>query len=92
MKTNKVKKLRILKEVSQQWLATKSNLSISAIRKIEDNQQVSSELLEGINYLKNVSKKATASEKGYWKQLQDIFGNEKNYDEAIVEATSEKLQ
>ena len=73
------------------WVDHALNWQHGITRKIEDNQQVSSELLEGINYLKNVSKKATASEKRYLKQLQDIFGNEKNYDEAIAEATSEKL-
>lgn len=73
------------------WVDYALNWQHGIERKIEDNQHVSSELLEGIHYLKTVSKKATATEKMYLKHLQDIFQDEHKYSEAISEAISEKL-
>lgn len=60
-------------------------------RKIQDNQRVKSELLEGAEYIKSVLKMADASEKEYLKSVAKSFTTEKEYDKAITEATSQKL-
>ena len=73
------------------WVDYALNWQHGIHRKIDDNQKVTSELLEGIAFLKAISKKATASEKMYLKHLQNIFVNDDAYDEAIHEAVSNKL-
>ncbi|MBE9490795.1 MAG: alpha-1,4-glucan--maltose-1-phosphate maltosyltransferase [Bacteroidetes bacterium] len=73
------------------WVDYALNWKHGISRKIQDNQKVTSELLEGVNFIRSINKKATATEKKYLKHIQDIFGNKKKYDEAIEEATSEKL-
>ena len=49
------------------WVDYALNWQHGIHRKIDDNQIVHSELLEGIDFLKKCSKKATASEKKYLK-------------------------
>ncbi len=73
------------------WVDHALNWQHGIGRKIEDNQEVSSELLEGITFIKTISKKATAKEKTYLQHLQDIFASKEDYEEAITEAVSEKL-
>jgi len=73
------------------WVDYALNWQHGIHRKIDDNQKVTSELLEGIDFLKTISKKVTASEKMYLKHLQNIFVNEHDYEEAINEAISDKL-
>jgi len=73
------------------WVDYALNWQHGIQRKIDDNQKVTSELLEGIAFLKAISKKATASEKMYLKHLQNVFVNDNAYDEAIQEASSNKL-
>ncbi len=73
------------------WVDDALNWQHGISRKIDDNQKVTSELLEGIIYIKAVSKKATASEKKYLKHLETIFVDDVHYDDAIKEAVSEKL-
>jgi len=74
------------------WVDYALNWRHGIIRKIEDGQYVSSELLEGAEYINQVLKKATSKEdKAYLKHLEDIFKNEDAYGEALNEATSEKL-
>lgn len=62
------------------------------IRKIDDNQHVKSELLEGVDYLNFCAKSATTSEKKYLKNLIDLFKNEEFYHQAISEAKSNTLK
>ena len=73
------------------WVDYALNWQHGIQRKIEDNQIVKSELLEGILFLKSLSEKAHDNEKEYLKHLQHIFGSEPDYDEAIKAATSKKL-
>lgn len=73
------------------WVDYALNWQHGIERKIEDNQHVKSELLEGIVYLKPLLKKATATEKDYIQNCIDIFGDESKYDQAVIEAKSNKL-
>ena len=75
----------------QGWVDYTLNWQYGIGRKIEDNQQVKSELLEGIELIKPLLEKATSDEKNYLNHLISIFNNEANYTEAIAEARSEKL-
>ena len=61
-------------------------------RKIEDGQTVTSELLEGVEYLQKLIEKATKQEKEYLQKLAAQFENASDYKEAIAQATSEKLK
>jgi len=73
------------------WVDYALNWQHGLIRKIEDNQHVKSELLEGIEFIKIIANKVSATEKTYLKGLQDLFSDEQNYNVAISEARSEKL-
>ena len=73
------------------WIDYALNWQHGIHRKIDDNQHVNSELLEGIAFLKNCSEKGDDSEKGYLNYLIEIFGDSNRYNEAIEEATSERL-
>jgi len=73
------------------WVDYALNWQHGITRKIEDSQKVTSELLEGVEYLKIVAKNATEIEKKYLKQLQEIFSNEKDYEKAIDAAVSHDL-
>ncbi|MDY7394756.1 alpha-1,4-glucan--maltose-1-phosphate maltosyltransferase [Aureibaculum sp. 2210JD6-5] len=73
------------------WVDYALNWQHGIIRKIQDGQHVKSELLEGIEFAKEIGKKAGSKEKEYLKHLQKIFKNESSYDEAIKEASSNKL-
>ncbi|RNC87340.1 MAG: alpha-1,4-glucan--maltose-1-phosphate maltosyltransferase [Winogradskyella sp.] len=70
------------------WVDYALNWQHGIERKIDDNQYVKSELLEGREYLKPLLKKATASEKKYIQNCIDIFADESKYDQAIAEAKS----
>jgi len=73
------------------WVDYALNWQHGIERKIDDNQHVTSELLEGIDFVKKCAKKATASEKKYLNHLAKIFADSNTYNEAISEAVSEKL-
>jgi len=73
------------------WVDYALNWQYGITKKIEDNQSVISELSEGVEYLKETSKKATTAEKAYLKQLQIIFVDQHSYNNAIAEAKSDKL-
>ncbi|MGZ2371413.1 alpha-1,4-glucan--maltose-1-phosphate maltosyltransferase [Ancylomarina sp. YFZ004] len=73
------------------WVDYALNWQDGLSRKIEDNQEVKSELLEGVAYIKEVLKKALAKEKAYLKNLLEIFCDQTKYETAIKEAVSEKL-
>lgn len=73
------------------WVDYALNWQHGIERKIDDNQHVKSELLEGVTYLKPLLKKASKNEKEYLAHCIDCFENESKYDDAIKEATSHKL-
>lgn len=73
------------------WVDYALNWQHGIHRKIDDHQIVHSELLEGIGFLKKCEKKATNSEKTYLKELIIIFADTSKYNEAVVEAVSDKL-
>jgi starch synthase (maltosyl-transferring) len=75
----------------QGWVDYALNWKHGITRKIEDNQHVKSELLEGIEYLKELETKVSKKEKEYLSYLKNLFLNEAEYEIAILEAQSEKL-
>ncbi|MBF2709487.1 alpha-1,4-glucan--maltose-1-phosphate maltosyltransferase [Flavobacterium soyangense] len=73
------------------WVDYALNWQHGIERKIQDNQHVNSELLEGAEYVKTVLKFANDQEKEYLEKLAAYFTNESDYDKAIEEATSSYL-
>ncbi|UMB61264.1 alpha-1,4-glucan--maltose-1-phosphate maltosyltransferase [Lutibacter sp. A80] len=73
------------------WVDYALNWQHGIHRKIDDHQIVHSELLEGLDFLKKCEKKATVSEKKYLKKLIGFFSDTSKYNDAIKEATSQKL-
>ena len=73
------------------WVDYAFNWQHGITRKIEDNQRVTSELQEGVEYINAILKKATAKEKKYLKHVASIFTEEKYYEEAITEVLGDKL-
>jgi starch synthase (maltosyl-transferring) len=74
------------------WIDYALNWRHGIIRKIDDGQYVTSELLEGAEYLKTIIKNITSKEdKAYLKELANIFTDESQYDKAVNEATSVRL-
>jgi starch synthase (maltosyl-transferring) len=73
------------------WVDYALNWQHGIERKIDDNQYVKSELLEGIEHLKAVKSKADKNESLYLDKLITLFSDEAHYKEAIKEATSESL-
>ncbi len=74
------------------WTDYALNWRHGAIRKIDDGQQITSELLEGREHLANIEKEAiTTQQKKYIKKLSDVFKDENLYNEAIKEVKSETL-
>ena len=75
----------------QGWVDYALNWQHGIKRKIDDNQHVKSELLEGVQFVKEVIDNHPSCDKAYLEHLHHIFGNEPSYDEAIKEACSDKL-
>jgi len=75
----------------QGWVDYALNWQDGIKRKIDDGQTVTTELLEGVQFLKKVAKNAVQTEKNYLKQLEALFEDGSLYDKAIKEATSKKL-
>jgi starch synthase (maltosyl-transferring) len=73
------------------WVDYALNWQHGIGRKIEDNQHVKSELLEGITFLKPLLKKTTKSEKEYLTNCIESFEDELQYENAVKEARSKKL-
>lgn len=73
------------------WVDYALNWQHGIERKIDDNQYVKSELLEGVEYIKPLLKKVTASEKKYLQNCIDAFGDDNRYEEALKEARSQEL-
>lgn len=74
------------------WVDYALNWQHGISRKIEDGQHVTSELSEGVLYLKQVMKKADPEEKKYLKGLVSLFGSERDYNEAVEASESKKLK
>ena len=74
------------------WVDYALNWQHGTERKIQDNQHVKSELLEGAEYVWAVQKLADDSENEYLNTVAHYFSNESDYDAAIHEATSNKLK
>ncbi len=76
----------------QGWVDHALNWQHGIIRKIEDQQQVKLELLEGIEHLKTIKNKSSSSERIYIDHLEKLFKNGQRYDEAIAEASGQELK
>ncbi|MCA0131645.1 alpha-1,4-glucan--maltose-1-phosphate maltosyltransferase [Winogradskyella alexanderae] len=75
----------------QGWVDHPLNWQHGIERKIDDNQHVKSELLEGVTYLKPLLTKVTKEEKDYLIYCIDCFNDEAKYNDAIQEARSQSL-
>lgn len=73
------------------WVDYALNWQHGTERKIQDNQYVKSELLEGAEYCEAILKEVTASEKKYLMEAIKVFQDEKQYDKAVQIALSHEL-
>jgi len=73
------------------WIDYALNWQHGTERKIQDNQHVKSELLEGAEYVNAVIKSADKTETAYLKKIAKSFITEKEYDVAVQEAMSDQL-
>ena len=89
--TFKVEKQGLYSYFVEGWVDYALNWQHGTERKINDNQYVKSELLEGAEYVKSVIEFANDSEKEYLEKLVVYFTNESDYDKAIQEAMSPEL-
>ena len=74
------------------WVDYALNWQHGTERKINDNQYVKSELLEGAEYVNSVIKHADVTEKVYLKKIATCFTDESEYDNAIKEVLSDQLK
>lgn len=89
--TFKVEKQGLYSYFVEGWVDYALNWQHGTERKIQDNQYVKSELLEGAEYVNSVMNLANDSEKEYLVKLAAYFTNEFEYDMAIREAMSSEL-
>ena len=73
------------------WVDHPLNWQHGIERKIEDGQHVSSELLEGAAYLKEMVKRTKGADKKQLAALADQFEDPKQYDKAVTAAIGEEL-
>jgi starch synthase (maltosyl-transferring) len=73
------------------WVDYALNWQHGTLRKIQDNQYVKSELLEGAEYVKAILDEADSHEKDYLNTLIHYFTTEHEYENAIREASSPHL-
>ncbi len=73
------------------WVDYALNWQHGTERKINDNQYVKSELLEGAEYVRAILDIVDASENEYLNRLNYYFTTEHEYENAIREAKSEEL-
>jgi starch synthase (maltosyl-transferring) len=73
------------------WVDYALNWQHGTERKIQDNQYVKSELLEGAEYVRAILDQVEASENNYLNTLAHYFTTESEYDNAVREATSHEL-
>ena len=90
--TFKVEKQGYYDYFVESWIDYALNWQYGIRKKIADNQNVKSELLEGIDYLKPLLTKASVSEKKYLQDLLVLFEDENRYEKAIQEAISTDLK
>ncbi len=88
----KVEKQGIYTYFVEGWVDYALNWQHGTERKIQDNQYVKSELLEGAEYVRAVQKMATDSEMEYLNRVAYLFETEAEYDHAIPEVTSLELK
>lgn len=74
------------------WIDHALNWQHNIERKIEDEQTVEVELLDGVQYLKMARKKASAAEKAYLDELIKSFADKNSYKTAIKDASGKKLE
>lgn len=89
--TFKVEKQGFYSYFVEGWVDYALNWQHGTERKIQDNQYVKSELLEGAEYVNAIMNLANDSEKEYLSKLAAYFTNESEYDMAIREAMSHEL-
>ena len=75
----------------QGWVDYALNWQHGTVRKIEDDQIVISELLEGKIYLNEIKSAATQLEQKFLSELETNFENKSSYDKAIKEVRGQKL-
>ncbi len=75
----------------QAWVDYGLNWQHGIERKIDDNQRVTSELLEGVDYLKALLDKATKTEKEILQKAITDFQSEDAYEVAVAFAKGEQL-
>ncbi|MBT8284355.1 MAG: DUF3416 domain-containing protein, partial [Flavobacteriaceae bacterium] len=73
------------------WVDNPLNWQHGIEAKLIDGQLVTSELLDGVQYLKALLKILKGKEKEYISGLIDAFQNKDKYDQAVKEAVSDKL-
>lgn len=73
------------------WVDYALNWQHGIHRKIDDGQTVTSELLEGVEYLDKIIAQANKTEIEYLNHLKALFQEKEHYNEAINEAISSKL-
>jgi starch synthase (maltosyl-transferring) len=74
------------------WVDYALNWQHGTIRKIQDNQYVKSELLEGAEYVQAILNVVDSHERDYLNTLVYYFTTENEYDNAIREASSPHLK
>lgn len=74
------------------WIDHALHWQDSITRKIEDGQQVSSELLEGAVYIEALLDRVKAPEKNYITAVHACFTGKARYEEALEAAGSERLK
>jgi starch synthase (maltosyl-transferring) len=74
------------------WVDYALNWQHGTERKINDNQYVKSELLEGAEYIQAILPSVDASENEYLNRLIYYFTTESEYDNAVRETKSEELK
>ncbi|TAI48292.1 alpha-1,4-glucan--maltose-1-phosphate maltosyltransferase [Flagellimonas allohymeniacidonis] len=73
------------------WVDYALNWQHGVEAKLKDGQHLKSELLDGVQYLKYLSKKVSDKDKDRLKKWIDQFKDPGKYEEAVKNATSEKL-
>jgi starch synthase (maltosyl-transferring) len=73
------------------WVDYALNWQHGTERKINDNQHVKSELLEGAEYVRAILNVVDASENEYLNRLNHYFTTESEYDNAVRETKSQEL-
>lgn len=87
----KVEKQGVYTYFVEGWVDYALNWQHGTERKINDNQHVKSELLEGAEYCSAILKEVTKAEKAYLNKAIKAFQNESEYNDAIQIALSNDL-